>query len=82
MRGRYGQGREREELKSRGPRDGIQTCELMHGGSGNAEHQCDRVRLRSCLLVARAWLRGESANKGETQRGERAKLRVCTVGGF
>ncbi len=67
MRGRHGQGGEREELKkSRGPRDGIQTCELM--------------RLRSCLLVARAWASGGKRNKRENQRGERAKLRVCTVG--
>ena len=80
MRGRHGQGREREELKSRGPRDGIQTCKLIHGGSGNAEHQCDRVRERSFLLVARAWASGGKRNKRENQRGERAKLRVCTVG--
>jgi hypothetical protein len=66
MRGRHGQGGEREELKSRGPRGGIQTRKLMHGGSGNgnagAEMQQHQVRssalaklLAGCACMGFGW---------------------------
>ena len=73
-RGRHGQGREREELKSRGPRGGIRIRRWMHGGSGNAgagtqQHQCARVSEVACWLRVHG-LRVGSATNGKTNGGK------------